>query len=713
MAFKIKDGVSVGTVEVFDNSGALLVNAPTATKWQNSRTITLTGAVTGTVNGVDGSADVSITTDIAADAVALGIDTTGNYVATITGSDGITVTGSGVETAAISITHSDTSALTGLYGGSGISSITVDDKGHVTAVTTASYLSSFSESDTLQSVTERTNGNTTDRAITISNSTASSNATTGALIVSGGVGIGGYLNVAQNVTVGGNLVVNGTTTTVESTTITLKDPILSLGDNTLTVADPKYRGIEFKHGTAGPGQKIGFFGWNRITGKFTFIPDAINDNETFTGTTGEIDAKIAYANILNTPTIGNGKLDLAIGAQGNTNTSVTVGGTIESTGFTANTTTDYIYKIRVGPALENLVALMTGTSTGRIQKTGQDTYSLDTTTFLTQAVTTFSTGNTGLLATGEGQSTPVNTPVYGNVVLSGTLDLDNGGTGATDAVGARTNLGGTTLGGNLFTVPNVSGLAAEEKRFIRINADNTVTLLSPNDFKTAIGANFELTINTNNGITGGPVQGSGTYTFGLTSTPLSLYNLSTTGIVVRTGADTVVTRELVAGTGIQITNGDGVSGNITISSNLTFTEVDTLDSVTGRGDTTANAVKAGTLGLVSAAQAVQALTTVKDVSVGGTLSAVEIDTWNTGTYRSAKYFYQITQGTNYESGEVIVLHNGSTAKITHYGVLESSSALTAATAFTAAISGNTLSFKIVMAGTATASIRLVRTLIAN
>jgi hypothetical protein len=711
MAFKIKDGVSVGTVEVFDNSGALLVNAPTATKWQNSRTITLTGAVTGTVNGVDGSANVSITTDIAADAVALGIDTTGNYVATITGSDGITVTGSGVETAAISITHSDTSALTGLYGGSGISSITVDDKGHVTAVTTASYLSSFSESDTLQSVTDR--GNTTTTAVKITNTTSSTSNSTGALTVSGGVGIGGELNVAGNATIAGDLTVSGTTTTVNSVTTTLRDPILTLGGTTAPTSDDnKDRGIEFRYHN-GTTAKLGFFGFDDSTGKFTFIPDATNSSEVFTGTKGTLDAKIEYTDVLNPPIIGNGKLDLAIGAQGNTNTSVTVGGTIESTGFTANTTTDYIYKIRVGPALENLVALMTGTSTGRIQKTGQDTYSLDTTTFLTQAVTTFSTGNTGLLATGQGQSTPVNTPVYGNVVLSGTLDLDNGGTGATDAVGARTNLGGTTLGGNLFTVPNVSGLAAEEKRFIRINADNTVTLLSPNDFKTAIGANFELTINTNNGITGGPVQGSGTYTFGLTSTPLSLYNLSTTGIVVRTGADTVVTRELVAGTGIQITNGNGVSGNITISSNLTFTEVDTLDSVTGRGDTTANAVKAGTLGLVSAAQAVQALTTVKDVSVGGTLSAVEIDTWNTGTYRSAKYFYQITQGTNYESGEVIVLHNGSTAKITHYGVLESSSALTAATAFTAAISGNTLSFKIVMAGTATASVRLVRTLIAN
>jgi len=53
---------------------------------------------------------------------------------------------------------------------------------------------------------------------------------------------------------------------------------------------------------------------------------------------------------------------------------------------------------------------------------------------------------------------------------SGTLTVARGGTGAPDAPTARTNLGATTVGSNLFTLTNPSAIA-----FLRLNADNTVT----------------------------------------------------------------------------------------------------------------------------------------------------------------------------------------------------------------------------------------------
>ena len=71
-------------------------NAATATKLATARSISLAGDVTGTVN-FDGSANVSITATIAANSVALGTDTTGNYVAGATAGAGIAITGTAGE----------------------------------------------------------------------------------------------------------------------------------------------------------------------------------------------------------------------------------------------------------------------------------------------------------------------------------------------------------------------------------------------------------------------------------------------------------------------------------------------------------------------------------------------------------------------------------------------------------------------------------------
>jgi hypothetical protein len=67
--------------------------------------------------------------------------------------------------------------------------------------------------------------------------------------------------------------------------------------------------------------------------------------------------------------------------------------------------------------------------------------------------------------------------------VSGVVPVANGGTGATSAATARTNLGATTIGGSVFTLTNPSAIT-----FPRFNADNTVSALNAADFRTAIGA---------------------------------------------------------------------------------------------------------------------------------------------------------------------------------------------------------------------------------
>ena len=108
-------------------------------------------------------------------------------------------------------------------------------------------------------------------------------------------------SVTGNLTVSGNLIINGTTTTVNSTVSTIKDPIVTLGGGDAGTAaasdDNKDRGIEFKwhNGTAA---KTGFFGFDDSTGYFTFIPDATNTSEVFSGTQGDIQASNFRGNLI-------------------------------------------------------------------------------------------------------------------------------------------------------------------------------------------------------------------------------------------------------------------------------------------------------------------------------------------------------------------------------------------------------------------------------
>jgi hypothetical protein len=99
-------GYAVGTLVANlegNVTGAVTGNASTASALETARAIALSGDVVGTAN-FDGSAGISITTAIQANSVALGTDTTGNYVSAIAGtSNEIEVSGSGSETASVTI----------------------------------------------------------------------------------------------------------------------------------------------------------------------------------------------------------------------------------------------------------------------------------------------------------------------------------------------------------------------------------------------------------------------------------------------------------------------------------------------------------------------------------------------------------------------------------------------------------------------------------
>ena len=92
-----------------------------------------------------------------------------------------------------------------------------------------------------------------------------------------------------NVVVYGNLQVMGTTTQVNSTTVTIDDPIFTLGGDTAPAADDnKDRGIEFRWHD-GTNDKLGFFGYDDSASRFTFIADATNTSEVFSGNAANVE----------------------------------------------------------------------------------------------------------------------------------------------------------------------------------------------------------------------------------------------------------------------------------------------------------------------------------------------------------------------------------------------------------------------------------------
>jgi hypothetical protein len=110
-------GNSDGNIEVSASVGSVSINlastidadttgnAATASQLANARTIALGGDLSGSAS-FDGSASITITADIQPDSVALGTDTTGDYVASVSASDGISATGTG-EGASVSLTNTD------------------------------------------------------------------------------------------------------------------------------------------------------------------------------------------------------------------------------------------------------------------------------------------------------------------------------------------------------------------------------------------------------------------------------------------------------------------------------------------------------------------------------------------------------------------------------------------------------------------------------
>lgn len=91
-----------------------------------------------------------------------------------------------------------------------------------------------------------------------------------------------------------------------------------------------------------------------------------------------------------------------------------------------------------------------------------------------------------------------------------------------------------------------------------------------------------------------------------------------------------------------------------------------------------------------------------------TTTATAVDTFAAATYRSAKYVIQVTQGSNYQVSEMMVIHNGTTTSTTEYAMMNTNGVLGT---FTTDISGGNVRLLVTMSSATSTTINIARTAI--
>jgi hypothetical protein len=91
-----------------------------------------------------------------------------------------------------------------------------------------------------------------------------------------------------------------------------------------------------------------------------------------------------------------------------------------------------------------------------------------------------------------------------------------------------------------------------------------------------------------------------------------------------------------------------------------------------------------------------------------TVAQTAVDTFAVATYRSSKYIVQITQGTNYQVSEILVIHNGTTTTMTEYGMMNTNGSLGT---FATDINTGNVRLLVTMGSATSATINISRTTI--
>lgn len=237
----------------------------------------------------------------------------------------------------------------------------------------------------------------------------------------------GTVTSTNNLIINGDLTVNGTTTTINSTSVSVDDAIFNLGGDTApTVDDGLDKGISFRWFS--DSAKIGYFGFDRSTGYFTFVPEATITDNVISGSLGILDVASITGNAATATKLATARTIAGVSFDGSANIALTTADITENTnlyytdtrarGAVSSGSSELIYTGATGvftlDANLNAIGALTETS-GLLRKTAENTWSLDTSTFLTANQTITLSGD----VTGSG-TTSITTTLATSGVVAGT-----------------------------------------------------------------------------------------------------------------------------------------------------------------------------------------------------------------------------------------------------------------------------------------------------
>ena len=258
------------------------INANTtgsAASLTTSRNIVLSGDVSGSAS-FNGTADANISVAIAANSVALGTDTTGDYVAGISAGTGIGVAGSGGEGSTVTVSNTGVTEITGTTNEVDVSastgSVTISLPATINAnlngnAASATYATT---AGTANAVAANSVALGTD---TTGNYVASVTGTTNEIEVSGsGEGAAVTIGLPESVTLGnlnvtGALTVSGSATYVNTEIVVINDNIIILNANA-TGSATQDAGIEIERGDDTNVSLL----WNETSDAWTVTNDGTN-----------------------------------------------------------------------------------------------------------------------------------------------------------------------------------------------------------------------------------------------------------------------------------------------------------------------------------------------------------------------------------------------------------------------------------------------------